>query len=142
MIGSAQLRNCTTAQLRNICLKNELIPGFQANYNQGDLLETMTNLKNAALTKNSKVIHMIDLADGELNENSYSEFSGYLNFDDTTDGIIYKNAKKAEVDAIRSGNPSYDIFYEINDPSVVMTDRQENEYFYQRKFTLKGRGIQ
>jgi hypothetical protein len=110
---------------------------LQANYNQGDLLETMTNLKNAALTKNSKVIHMIDLADGELNENSYSEFSGYLNFDDTTDGIIYKNAKKAEVDAIRSGNPSYDIFYEINDPSIVMTDRQENEYFYQQFSNLE-----
>jgi len=91
----------------------------------------MTSVKNAALTKNSKVIHMIDLADGDLNENSYLEFSGYLNFDATTDGIIYQNVKKAEIDAIRAGNPGYDVFYEVNDPADLLADRKENEYFYQ-----------
>ena len=78
---------------------------------------------------------MIDLADGDLNENSYLEFSGYLNFDATTDGIIYQNAKKAEINAIRAGNPGYDVFYEVNDPADLLTDRKENEYFYQGKFT-------
>ena len=82
-----------------------------------------------------KVIHMIDLADGDLNENSYLEFSGYLNFDATTDGIIYQNVKKAEIDAIRAGNPGYDVFYEVNDPADLLTGRKENEYFYQGKFT-------
>lgn len=78
---------------------------------------------------------MIDLADGGLNENSYLEFSGYLNFDATTDGIIYQNAKKADIGAIRAGNPGYDVFYEVNDPADLLTDRKENEYFYQGKFT-------
>ena len=76
---------------------------------------------------------MIDLADGDLNETSYLEFSGYLNFDATTDGIIYQNAKKAEIDAIRAGNPGYDVFYEVSDPADLLTDRKENEYFYQGK---------
>ena len=78
---------------------------------------------------------MIDLADGDLNENSYLEFSGYLNFDATTDGIIYQNAKKDEIDAIRAGNPGYDVFYEVSDPNDLLTDRKENEYFYQGMFT-------
>jgi len=111
-----------------------VLPAFKAlqqNFNQNEFLETMTSVKNAALTKNSKVIHMIDLADGDLNENSYLEFSGYLNFDATTDGIIYQNAKKAEINAIRAGNPGYDVFYEVNDPADLLTDRKENEYFYQ-----------
>jgi len=111
-----------------------VLPAFKAlqqNFNQNEFLETMTSVKNAALTKNSKVIHMIDLADGDLNENSYLEFSGYLNFDATTDGIIYQNVKKAEIDAIRAGNPGYDVFYEVNDPADLLAGRKENEYFYQ-----------
>merc|ERR1711953_138533 len=114
-------------------LVSGVLPAFKAlqqNFNQNEFLETMTSVKNAALTKNSKVIHMIDLADGDLNENSYLEFSGYLNFDATTDGIIYQNAKKAEINAIRAGNPGYDVFYEVNDPADLLTDRKENEYFY------------
>jgi len=117
-----------------------VLPAFKAlqqNFNQGDFLEKLTNVKNAALTKNSKVIHMIDLADGDLNENSYSEFSGFLNFDETTDGIIYKNAGKSEIEAIRAGSPTHDIFYETNDPGSVIADRQENEYFYQQFSNLK-----
>ena len=79
---------------------------------------------------------MIDLADGDLNENSYLEFSGYLNFDTTTDGIIYQNVKKAEIEAIRAGNPAYDVFYQVNDPADVLPDRKENEYFYQGEFNI------
>ena len=79
---------------------------------------------------------MIDLADGDLNENSYLEFSGYLNFDTTTDGIIYQNVKKAEIEAIRAGNPAYDVFYEVDDPTDVLADRKENEYFYQGTFNI------
>jgi len=116
-----------------------VLPAFkslQQNYNQGDIMNTMTNVKNTALTKNSKVIHTIDLADGDLNENSYSEFSEILNFDETTDGIIYKNAKKADIDEIRVTSPNYDVFYEVDDPNVFFEyfNRQENEYFY-REFT-------
>merc|ERR1719297_435714 len=81
---------------------------------------------------------MIDLADGDLNENSYLEFSGYLNFDATTDGIIYQNVKKAEIDAIRAGNPGYDVFYEVSDPADLLTGRKENEYFYQEFANLAG----
>lgn len=116
-----------------------VLPAFKAlqqNFNQNEFLETMTSVKNAALTKNSKVIHIIDLADGDINENSYLEFSGYLNFDATTDGIIYRNAKKAEIDAIRAGNPSYDVFYEVSEPDDLLTDRKNNEYFYQEFATL------
>ena len=49
-----------------------LLPAFKAlqqNYNQNDFLETMTSVKNAALTKNSKAGFHIDLETRLLKSN-------------------------------------------------------------------------
>lgn len=111
---------------------------LQSNMNQPELEEVLTNIKNAALSKNAKVIHKVDLTNGGLNDNLYTEFfDGFLNIDATTDGIIFTNPDTPSIDTIRSANPQYTIFYDTDDISNVLADRKDNEYFYKKLDSLE-----